>query len=86
MRALRVDKLTYAALEATLLEHAAGRAAGTVPVARMITTPVADLEAPSRSPPRTSPYAAKPRRVRAAHRGRHRRRQHAPASRCRVGR
>ena len=45
MRALRVDKLTYAALEATLLEHAAGRAAGTVPVARMITTPVADLEA-----------------------------------------
>ena len=45
MRALRVDKLTYAALEATLLEHAAGRAADTVPVARMIATPVADLEA-----------------------------------------
>jgi L-seryl-tRNA(Ser) seleniumtransferase len=36
MRALRVDKLTYAALEATLLEHAAGRAAGTVPVVRML--------------------------------------------------
>ena len=45
MRALRVDKLTYATLEATLLEHAAGRAADTVPVPRMITTPVADLEA-----------------------------------------
>ena len=45
MRALRVDKLTYAALEATLLEHAAGRAWETVPVARMITTPVAVLEA-----------------------------------------
>ena len=45
MRALRVDKLTYAALEATLLEHAAGRAAETVPVTRMITAPVADLEA-----------------------------------------
>ncbi len=36
MRAFRVDKLTYAALEATLLEHLAGRAAATVPVARMI--------------------------------------------------
>jgi L-seryl-tRNA(Ser) seleniumtransferase len=36
MRALRVDKLTYAALEATLAEHAAGRASESVPVARMI--------------------------------------------------
>jgi L-seryl-tRNA(Ser) seleniumtransferase len=36
MRALRVDKLTYAALEATLAEYAAGRAAETVPVARML--------------------------------------------------
>jgi L-seryl-tRNA(Ser) seleniumtransferase len=36
MRALRVDKMTYAALEATLLEYAAGRAEHTVPVARMI--------------------------------------------------
>jgi L-seryl-tRNA(Ser) seleniumtransferase len=36
MRALRVDKLTYAALEATLAEHAAGRAAQSVPVVRMI--------------------------------------------------
>jgi L-seryl-tRNA(Ser) seleniumtransferase len=36
MRALRVDKLTYAALEATLLEYAAGRAHETVPVQRML--------------------------------------------------
>jgi L-seryl-tRNA(Ser) seleniumtransferase len=38
MRALRVDKMTYAALEATLAEYAAGRAATTVPVQRMGTT------------------------------------------------
>ena len=37
MRALRVDKMTYAALEATLTEYAAGRAATTVPVQRMLT-------------------------------------------------
>ncbi|HEY7291999.1 MAG TPA: L-seryl-tRNA(Sec) selenium transferase [Vicinamibacterales bacterium] len=37
MRALRVDKLTYAALEATLVEYAAGRAANTIPVQRMLT-------------------------------------------------
>jgi L-seryl-tRNA(Ser) seleniumtransferase len=36
MRALRTDKMTYAALEATLAEHAAGRAGETVPVPRMI--------------------------------------------------
>jgi L-seryl-tRNA(Ser) seleniumtransferase len=36
MRALRVDKMTYAALEATLAEYAAGRAAQTVPVQRML--------------------------------------------------
>ena len=44
MRALRVDKLTYAALEATLIEHAAGRAGDAVPVVRMIETPVAEIE------------------------------------------
>ena len=38
MRALRVDKLAYAALEATLIEYAAGRAASTVPVQRMLAT------------------------------------------------
>jgi len=37
MRALRVDKMTYAALEATLAEYAAGREATTVPVQRMLT-------------------------------------------------
>ena len=36
MRALRVDKMTYAALEATLAEYAAGRAATTIPVQRML--------------------------------------------------
>jgi L-seryl-tRNA(Ser) seleniumtransferase len=36
MRALRVDKMTYAALEATLSEYAAGRAQTTVPVQRML--------------------------------------------------
>ena len=43
MRALRVDKLTLAALEATLIEHATGRADRTVPVARMIAAPVDEL-------------------------------------------
>jgi L-seryl-tRNA(Ser) seleniumtransferase len=37
MRALRVDRLTYAALEATLADYAAGRAERTVPVRRMLT-------------------------------------------------
>jgi L-seryl-tRNA(Ser) seleniumtransferase len=45
MRALRVDKLTYAALEATLEEYAAGRAGATVPVVRMIAMAAAEIEA-----------------------------------------
>jgi L-seryl-tRNA(Ser) seleniumtransferase len=36
MRAFRADKMTYAALEATLEEHAAGRAADSIPVVGMI--------------------------------------------------
>jgi L-seryl-tRNA(Ser) seleniumtransferase len=43
MRAFRVGKMTYAALEATLLEHARGRAARTVPVAAMLAATRADL-------------------------------------------
>ncbi len=45
MRALRVDKMTYAALEATLAEFAAGRAAVTVPVQRMLTLTEAEIRA-----------------------------------------
>ncbi|HEX7088429.1 MAG TPA: L-seryl-tRNA(Sec) selenium transferase [Vicinamibacterales bacterium] len=44
MRALRVDKLTYAALEATLLDYAAGRAAQEVPVLRMLLAPVEAID------------------------------------------
>ena len=45
MRALRVDKLTYAALEGTLVEHWAGRAHQTVPVLRMLHAPVERIRA-----------------------------------------
>jgi len=45
MRALRVDKMTYAALEATLVEYAAGRAAVTVPVQRMLATTADQIRA-----------------------------------------
>jgi L-seryl-tRNA(Ser) seleniumtransferase len=45
MRALRVDKLTYAALEATLVEYASGRAATTVPVQRMLAMTAEDVRA-----------------------------------------
>jgi L-seryl-tRNA(Ser) seleniumtransferase len=44
MRALRVDKLTYAALEATLEEYAAGRAASTIPVVVMLATPSDEID------------------------------------------
>ena len=43
MRALRVDKLTYAALEATLEEHAMGRGAEAVPVQRMLRLTVHEI-------------------------------------------
>jgi len=43
MRALRADKMAYAALEATLEEYAAGRAQETVPVARMIAMSVDEI-------------------------------------------
>jgi L-seryl-tRNA(Ser) seleniumtransferase len=37
MRALRVDKLTYAALDASLVEYAAGRGSSEIPIQRMLT-------------------------------------------------
>ncbi len=43
MRALRVDKMTYAALEATLAAYETGRAAETVPVQRMLAAPADGL-------------------------------------------
>jgi L-seryl-tRNA(Ser) seleniumtransferase len=49
MRALRVDKLTYAALEATLVEYLAGRAVATVPVARMLSMTAAEIEPRARA-------------------------------------
>jgi L-seryl-tRNA(Ser) seleniumtransferase len=45
MRALRVDKMTYAALEATLHEYVAGRAADTVPVQRMMRSTADEVRA-----------------------------------------
>jgi len=45
MRALRVDKMTYAALDATLEAYASGKAAETVPVARMIVMSVEAIDA-----------------------------------------
>jgi len=43
MRALRADKMTYAALEATLEEYATGRAQQTVPVTRMMAMSLEDI-------------------------------------------
>jgi L-seryl-tRNA(Ser) seleniumtransferase len=42
-RALRVDKMTLAALDATLCEHEAGRATESVPVLRMIHAPLEEV-------------------------------------------
>jgi L-seryl-tRNA(Ser) seleniumtransferase len=44
-RALRVDKMTLAALDAVLAEHEAGRAPARVPVLRMIRAPLEELRA-----------------------------------------
>ena len=45
MRALRADKLTYAALEATLEEHAIGRGADAVPVLQMLRLDAGSIDA-----------------------------------------
>ena len=44
MRAVRADKMTYAALEATLEEYVSGRAAQNVPVARMMAMALDEIE------------------------------------------
>jgi L-seryl-tRNA(Ser) seleniumtransferase len=44
-RALRVDKMTLAALDSTLLEHQAGRAREHVPVLRMVHAPLEEVRA-----------------------------------------
>ena len=49
MRAVRVDKLTLAALEGTLLEYVAGRATDTVPVVRMVALTTEAIEARTRA-------------------------------------
>jgi L-seryl-tRNA(Ser) seleniumtransferase len=49
MRALRVDKMTYAALEATLQEYVAGRAGETIPVQRMIEMPIEEIDRRARA-------------------------------------
>jgi L-seryl-tRNA(Ser) seleniumtransferase len=48
MRALRVDKMTYAALEATLEAYAAGKATATIPVLHMIAMPAQAIDARAR--------------------------------------
>jgi len=47
-RALRVDKMTYAALEQTLLEHARGAAAQALPAARMLSLSPESIESRAR--------------------------------------
>ena len=49
MRALRVDKMTYAALEGTLEAYASGRAVADVPVARMISMTADEIDRRARA-------------------------------------
>ncbi|MFN8059612.1 MAG: L-seryl-tRNA(Sec) selenium transferase [Vicinamibacterales bacterium] len=48
MRAFRVDKMTYAALEGTLMEYVTGRAAESIPVLRMLRLSAAAIDARAR--------------------------------------
>ena len=49
LRALRVDKMTLATLEATLAEYVAGRASTSIPVQRMLHLSADDIEARAQS-------------------------------------
>jgi L-seryl-tRNA(Ser) seleniumtransferase len=60
-RALRIDKLTLAALEATLYAYEAGDARETVPTLRMLTEPLADVRARARRLLRALPAAVRAR-------------------------
>ncbi len=48
MRAVRTDKMAYAALGATLVEYASGRATSTIPVLRMLMRTPSEIEARAR--------------------------------------
>jgi len=60
-RALRIDKLTLAALEATLYAYEAGDPLATVPALRMLTEPLADVRARARRLLRALPPAVRAR-------------------------
>jgi L-seryl-tRNA(Ser) seleniumtransferase len=60
-RALRIDKLTLAALEATLYAYEAGDPLTTVPTLRMLTEPLASVRARARRLLRLVPAAARAR-------------------------
>jgi L-seryl-tRNA(Ser) seleniumtransferase len=58
-RALRIDKLTLAALEGTLHAYEAGTALATIPTLRLLTEPLADVRRRARRVLRTLPSAAR---------------------------
>ncbi len=60
-RALRIDKLTLAALEATLYAYDAGRAFETIPTLRMLTEPLASVRRRARGVLRRIPPDARTR-------------------------
>jgi L-seryl-tRNA(Ser) seleniumtransferase len=63
-RALRVDKMTLAALDATLVEHEGGHATASVPVLKMIHAPLDDIRARAESWARRLTEAAPEMRLR----------------------
>jgi L-seryl-tRNA(Ser) seleniumtransferase len=58
-RALRIDKLTLAALEGTLYAYEAGSALGSLPALRMLTEPLAGIRRRARAVLRRVPPAAR---------------------------